>query len=166
MPISKQQICFNLSVKRKKPLPITIQIIDIIENHNPLTEVRNDQSFNICWYLALIMHAYSSTSGYGEQSSVWWGSQVTLFQTGYDYVVRRKAKYCRRCYSKFGPLTSNRGITWELDRQDNLSSTPSSAESNLHFKEIPRWWVCLRTSAGVRGERNDVPLRGSGLHQK
>lgn len=47
MPISKQQICFNLSVKRKKPLPITIQIIDIIENHKPLTELRNDQSINI-----------------------------------------------------------------------------------------------------------------------
>lgn len=148
MPISEQQICFNLSVKRKKTLPVTIQIIDIIENHKPRQRLRHDQPINIYWYLASTMHVYSSTSGYGEQISVWWGSQVTLFQTEYDYVVRGKAKYFRPCYSTCGPLTSNTGITWELDRHVNLSSTPSSAEWNLRFKEIPRWWVCLRTSAG------------------
>lgn len=78
MPISKQQICFNLSVKRKKSLPITIQITDIIENHIPLAEVRNDPSVDIYCYLALIMHMHSSASGYGEQSPVWRGSQVTV----------------------------------------------------------------------------------------
>lgn len=42
MPISEHQICFNPSVKRKKPLPITMQITDTTELHKPHREVRND----------------------------------------------------------------------------------------------------------------------------